>query len=91
MLYLQAGAFSLPPNTPKCPSILQIPLLKSGQAPSDPSFLGSQDFSLQAVSQFVVDIYNFQFFLCSVPSNGLSPPSLLLIMVSLSTGTVWGT
>lgn len=81
----QAGISSLPPSTPKYSPVFQVPFLgKSGQGPPNPCPFGSRDFCSQDVWQFVVGIYDFQLFVCSVSSNGpWSPPSTLL--------TVWGT
>lgn len=92
MPYFQAGISSLPPSTPKCSPVFQVPFLgKSGQGPPNPCPFGSRDFCSQDVSQFVVGIYDSPLFECSVSSNGPSPPSTLLTMVSLGIGTVWGT
>lgn len=92
MPYFQAGISSLPPSTPKCSPVSQVPFLgKSGQGPPNPCPFGSWDFCSQDVSQFVVGIYDSQLFVCSGSSNGPSPPSTLLTMVSLGIGTVWGT
>lgn len=41
--------------------------------------------------QFVIDIYNFQIFVSSVSSTGLSPLSILFTMVSVGTDAVWDT